>query len=164
MELKGFQCYFLAWKINPPWSFKLLSVLWILTQWPLLCVFQTLGFPYITFSFLDLFLRRRPECSVAFPEQQELAISSLAWIHTFLPAGLVILFNKHTGTSLFCSKLPMASQLPQKKPEEYPVVYEVHQALSGHHPLSLWAVPSCLFYAAPAPISPTLRSVIRWRT
>lgn len=31
-----------------------------------------------------------------FSEQQELAISSLAWICTFLPAGLVILFNKHT--------------------------------------------------------------------
>ena len=72
MELKGFQCYFLAWKKNPPWSFKLLSMLWILTQWPLLCVFQTLGFPYITFSFLDLFLRRRLECSVAFLSSRNL--------------------------------------------------------------------------------------------
>lgn len=53
--------------------------------------------PYITFSFLGLFLLRKPECFVAFCmafiQQWNLATSFLAFTYTLLTAALVILSN-----------------------------------------------------------------------
>ena len=90
-----------------------------------------------------------------FSEQQELAISSLAWIRTFLPAGLVVLFNKHVRHITLLLKashgFPASSEETWGSP---PCCLWGPSGSVPDSPPSLWALPSCVFYVAPAPSAP----------
>ena len=90
-----------------------------------------------------------------FSEQQELTISSLAWIRTFLPADLVILFNKHLRHINLLLKashgFPASSEETWGSP---PCCLWGPSGSVPDTPPRLWALPSCLFYGAPAPLAP----------
>ena len=126
-------------------------MLWILT---FAVCFPDSWFP-LYYIFLPWLISEETRMLCGFSEQQELAISSLAWIRTFLPAGLVVLFNKHAWHITLLLKashgFPASSEETWGSP---PCCLWGPSGSVPDSPPSLWALPSCVFYAAPAPSAP----------
>ena len=101
-----------------------------------------------------------------FSEQRELAISFSAFIHTLLPAALVILFNKHIcHISLLLKSSCGFPSCWEETPSPSDCLRGPSGAVLGVPDAapSLWALLSCLVYAVPAPPAPW-RHFIPWRT